>query len=87
MSCFWLRKNPTPESGIRARCHCERSEAIFAQKQRLLRRLSLLAMTVSSPLFLCSPRVLSHGPKLDFIHRQELKNGCVYRPFCHTRSF
>ena len=26
-------------------------------------------------------------PKLDFIHHQELKNGCVYRPFCHTRSF
>jgi hypothetical protein len=52
--------------GIRSRGHCERSEAIFARKQRLLRRLSLLAMTVSAPLLLCSSRVLSHGPKSRF---------------------
>jgi hypothetical protein len=32
----------------RSSCHCERSEAIFAQKQGLLRRLWLLAMTCSS---------------------------------------
>src|SRR5262249_38302799 len=32
----------------RSSCHCERSEAIFARKQRLLRRLWLLAMTCSS---------------------------------------
>jgi hypothetical protein len=51
-----------PLHGIRARRHCERSEAILAQKQRLLRRLALLAMTGSSPLLLWLPRVLSHGP-------------------------
>src|SRR6187200_849910 len=49
--------------GIKPRRHCERSEAIFARKQRLLRRVSLLAMTASPVLRLCSVRVLSHGPK------------------------
>jgi hypothetical protein len=38
-------------------------EAIFARKQGLLRRLPFLAMTASPLLFLCSDRVLSHGPK------------------------
>jgi len=51
-----------PSHDIRSRRHCERSEAIFAQKQRVLRHLSLLAMTASSPLLCCSFRVLSHGP-------------------------
>jgi hypothetical protein len=114
-----------PPHGIRSRGHCERSEAIFARIQRLLRRVPLLlrnkmlvpepthraarhsgraerdpesrkkaldsrlrgndgeggssrfcsiaerprsgqlAMTASSPLLLCSSRVLSHGPKLE----------------------
>ena len=54
--------HPPPPQNRRSRCHCERSDAISARQHRLLRRLSLLAMTLSSPLFLWSSRVLSHGP-------------------------
>jgi hypothetical protein len=44
-----LRINSAKQS-LPTVCHCERSEAIFARTQRLLRRLRLLAMTGSSTL-------------------------------------
>jgi hypothetical protein len=53
-----------PPHRRRSRGHCERSEAIFARKQRLLRRVPLLAMTVSPSSLLCAVKVLSHGPKI-----------------------
>jgi len=40
----------------------QRSAAIFARKQRLLGRLSLLAMTALPPGVFSIARVLSHGP-------------------------
>jgi hypothetical protein len=42
---------PLPHD-LRSKCHCERSEAIFARTQRLLRHLQLLAMTAPPSGFL-----------------------------------
>ena len=52
-----------PPHDLKSQCHCERSEAIFARKQRLLRHLPLLAMTAPPSRFFSVAKVLSHGPK------------------------
>ena len=52
-----------PPHDLKSQCHCERSEAIFARKQSLLRHLPLLAMTAPPSRFFSVAKVLSHGPK------------------------
>jgi hypothetical protein len=53
-----------PVQDLKSQCHCERSEAICARKQRLLRHLQLLAMTVPPSGVVSVARILSHGPKI-----------------------